>query len=218
MEPLTNKPIYLVFDVETTGLPRFPPRRPKGTFYPPHELAAYDSARLIEVAWKGFSRDGAKLCEFSTLVCPERPASFRMCPRAAEVHHISKADVRRKGIDTGEALAALAEHLHRYPNTVLVGHSIAYDWHVVASEAFRQGHMTLYDLMLAVPLRCTMHENTLRCGLRRENGLPKWPSLDELATHLFGKDRPVVQRHRALGDVTLTAHCFFETLTRIKVL
>jgi DNA polymerase III epsilon subunit-like protein len=97
---------------------------------------------------------------------------------------------------------------------VMVGHNVAFDWHVLMSEAIRvQCHSAIATLSLT-PIRCTMYETTLLCGLKRKGNRPKWPTLLQLAQRLFGADFDPGRQHRALADVILTAKCFIELQRR----
>ena len=57
-----------------------------------------------------------------------------------------------------------------------------------------------------------MKNTTHVCRLPRYNGGYKWPTLEELHLHLFGK--PHEAAHDAEGDVRACAKCFFELVSR----
>lgn len=58
---------------------------------------------------------------------------------------------------------------------------------------------------------CTMNESTDLCKIPGPYGY-KWPKLEELHKHLFGKTFD--NAHDALADVRATARCLFELRRR----
>ena len=170
MHPHDWEVTYLVLDVETAGLPRFPPRCPKGVFFPPtmHEL--YLGSRVIEAAWHAVDADGVPLegSSFSSLVRPVYPgleASGGIEPAAQAVHGLGAADVEGAPLDTVGVLLRLRECLQTLwqprgegcgpPLVVLVGHNVAYDFNVLAAEMYRLADTATLNWLHRCPLRCT---------------------------------------------------------------
>ncbi len=207
--------LVLVLDTETTGLPFFPKGR-AGHFYPPHFFAAYAPSRVIEIAWQLFTPDGMPHAPaVNTLVNPGSDACMDL--EAEGIHGITLQNVRTAGTKIERMLDALESMLCSVDGAVdMVGHNVAFDWHVLMSESLRAGKQKLSMWLRFVRLRCTMYEGTAHCRLPRPHGAEgyKWPTLGELQTGLFGADADSKPRHRALQDVRVTARCFFELQRR----
>lgn len=208
--------LVLVVDIETAGLPKFRPNGGRSRFFAPLTLSAFESSRLIELAWQLYTWDGRLLHEYSELVRPVAPRCFKFDRAASKVHKIPLKDVLNAEVSTATALRELRQILRAtaHEGVVMVGHNIEYDWHVLASEAHRLNDLRTRVMLDCVQLHCTMHAGTRFCGLKRSGGKPKWPKLDELVRACdayVGKsdDRPQHPRHSALGDVQRTARCFF---------
>lgn len=202
---------FLVIDIETSGLPR---TSGFARFYPPHDFKAYDGARIIEIASIEYDDGGREVSSVVTRVSPS--GQWVMNPTSQLIHGIDPIDlvIGTVGVNhIKDMLDMLFQQLQRaFDRTsqgtpVMVGHNISFDWHVVAAEACRLGHFALFDLLCGVSWHCTMRETTQLCGLRRQNGSVKWPTLGELYMHLF--DEQPSGAHSALGDVHATARCFF---------
>ena len=202
---------FVVLDTETTGLPRY---ASFSCHYPPHLLQHYNSSRLIELGVVAYDFTGELNGRMGQLILPEGP--YELDPKAVEVHGIQPEHLIKKGARTGVVLERFYKLLLRCGapfNCTIVGHNVAFDWHIICSEAHRVAHWGLVDLMFRTPTYCTMLTNTHRCGLRMRNGRRKWPKLCELYDNLFPNEG-MVDAHSALGDAVCTARCFFEIYRR----
>jgi DNA polymerase-3 subunit epsilon len=90
----------------------------------------------------------------------------------------------------------------------LIAHNIAFDEKVLGAELLR---CSLPNPLPKYPRHCTMAASTELCAIPGPYG-PKWPKLDELHRHLFG--RGVGGAHDALVDVQATVRCFLELRRR----
>jgi DNA polymerase III epsilon subunit-like protein len=204
---------YIVLDTETSGLPLFP-HGPPGLFYHPGYMYAYNRARVIEVAWQVIVSATTIASHHTTLVLPEQRSSFSIHPDAQRIHGISpKMLMAEEVASTTSMLLHLCSVISKRP-TVMVGHNVAFDWHVLMSEAIRVDCRRAIRVLSMTPIRCTMYETTIFCGLKRSGNLPKWPTLLQLAQRLFGSDFAPGKQHRALADVLLTSKCFVELQKR----
>ena len=199
----------VIVDTETTGLPQY---LGFATYFPPNMAVMYDGARLIELAAATYSAEGEEIERDQTLVHPEGP--FHIDPTSLRIHGIQHETVVKTGRRTSETLDKFYRLLQRAGapyDCVLVGHNIAFDWHIIASEAYRAKCWDLIHLLYATPTFCTMHANTIRCGLLRSNGKRKWPKLGELHEYMF-PGQAMLGAHTAMGDVLGTARCLFEAI------
>lgn len=76
-------------------------------------------------------------------------------------------------------------------------------------ECIRAKLDNVRKVMYTVPIFCTMINFTYLCGLKRANGLPKWPSLEELCKFALGEVSGRKGYHSAEQDASMTARCFF---------
>jgi DNA polymerase III epsilon subunit-like protein len=194
---------YLVIDTETTGLPSGRDAEAKLRASSPGSIAAYDSARLVSVAWMEARRsDNVCLGEGCGLV---RPEGFVIPAQAEAIHGISTARALSEGRPFSSVLSELIGPLRRC--SAIVGHNVKFDVGVLRAELLRRaqwegvpGHeggwgaecedgapdtgselMAEAERLLASkPMVCTMEMGRSMLGLRRN------PRLGDLYKALFG--------------------------------
>jgi DNA polymerase III epsilon subunit-like protein len=186
--------MILFIDTETTGLPR-----KKNPLSNPYEYWP----RLVELAWIECENDGNVIAEYNSII---RPDSFTIPNTASVIHGITTKEAQ----DTGQSLVLVLEQFHASLKncSLIVGHNIEFDAHVIATEALRVG--------MALPIqsfqkKCTMKSSVRLCKLKRSAGY-KNPTLAELHYFLFGVSLP--DCHRALSDARTCMRCFFELKKR----
>ena len=186
--------MYLIFDTETTGLPKN------------YEAALTDFdnwPRLVQLAWQVHDEDGNLIKSADFLV---KPAGFSIPFNAEKVHGISTEMAAKSGRDLAEVLAAFSEDLKtcRY----ICGHNIEFDIAVTACEMHR---LSMAETVTAIPAIDTKIKSTEYCKIPGgKGGGFKWPRLDELYLKLFGET--FSSAHNASADVAATARCFFEMM------
>ncbi len=191
--------MFLIFDTETTGLPK--------RYDAP--LTDFDNwPRLVQLAWQVHDEHGNLLDVKNFIV---RPDGFVIPRGAAKVHGITTEFAEKEGI----SLDIVLEEFNKVLNdvTVIVGHNIEFDLNILGAEYLRREmNTTLLDLH-AVD---TKDEATAYCALPGgKGGNFKWPTLDEMHKKLFGESFDAA--HNASADVQATARCFLE-LIRIGVI
>lgn len=193
----------MIIDVETGGLPV---PAGFGVFHPPWHISAYRGARVVQLAWQVIDAHGTITSEQQHLVSP--PKGARFSPKSIAIHGITPAHARREGRPILAVLRDLMVALREVD--LLVGHNIAFDRHVVASElmlACKHLGEKAFRQFWRIPTFCTMRSTTQLVGLVTRAGIPKWPKLAELYAFLFdGLEFP--NAHEALGDVRATSRCF----------
>jgi len=188
--------MYLVFDMETTGLPasREAP------------ISDVDNwPRVVQLAWEAFDTCGRKTGARSSVI---RPDGFKIPKDAERIHGISTAIAKRTGVPITKALDAFVEALSKA--SVVVAHNFEFDAKVLGAEFYRRGVRDPFRLKTHV---CTMKAATQYCALPGQYGF-KWPKLPELHFKLFRKK--VKEAHDAATDVATCSKCFFE-LKRLGV-
>jgi len=186
--------MYLVFDTETTGLPRSW-RAPASD--------VHNWPRVVQIAWQAFD-DADRLIQSRAFVI--RPDGFTIPEAAEKVHGISTARAQKDGIPISDALQAFLEILEN--SRVLVGHNISFDLSVVGAELHRVGKGRALQSKSQL---CTMRNSTDFCELPGRYGY-KWPTLTELHSKLFGEEAK--ETHDAAADTATCSKCFFELKRR----
>lgn len=186
--------MYLIFDTETTGLPR--------SWRAP--LTDLDNwPRLVQIAWHLYDSAGLKVEEQNLIVIPE---GFTIPSDAARIHGISSERAAAEGIALESALETFKRSLDRAQ--YIVAHNMSYDEKIVSAEFLRKNKP---DALLGKKRLCTMESTTLYCAINGPRGY-KWPSLAELHQKLFNTG--FVDAHNAAADVAVTAKCFWELKQR----
>jgi len=183
--------MYLIFDTETTGLPR--------TYHAP--MSDVDNwPRVVQVAWQLHDGKGALLSQKNYII---RPEGFTIPYNAEKVHGISTQRALEEGQDLREILDIFLTDLvqARY----VVGHNIGFDVHVVGAEFLRASLQMPFEEKIELD---TKDISTDFCALPGgKGGKYKWPTLTELHQKLFGNGFD--DAHDAAYDVDATARCFF---------
>lgn len=189
--------MYLIFDTETTGLPKR------------WDAPASDTdnwPRCIQIAWQLHDGEGRLLEQYDALV---RPDGFNIPYDAEQIHGISTGLALEEGLPMAEVLEAFRAALAR--TQFLVGQNVGFDINVMGAEFHRAEGA---DPLEKFPVLDTCTEATAElCQLPGgRGGKFKLPTLTELHLHLFGE--PFEEAHNATADVEATTRCFLELLRR----
>ena len=183
--------MYLIFDTETTGLPK--------RFNAP--ITDIDNwPRCIQIAWQLHDTDGT-LMEHQDFII--KPDGFEIPFQSEKIHGISTALAHANGHSLEDVLEAFQVVLSK--TSVLVGQNLKFDLNVMGCEFHRFSKQNnLQDL----PVLDTCTEVTASlCKLPGgRGGKFKLPTLSELHKFLF--DKPFNEAHNATADVEATARCF----------
>ncbi|WP_186757562.1 DNA polymerase III subunit alpha [Echinicola salinicaeni] len=183
--------MYIIFDTETTGLPR--------DYNAP--ITDLDNwPRLVQLAWQLHDEKGKLISNHNYIVKPE---GFTIPYNAEKVHGISTDRALKEGHDLKEVLEIFHKDVDRAE--YLVGHNIGFDINVCGSEYLRAD--VPMQLMEKKELD-TKDISTEFCAIPGgRGGKFKWPTLTELHQKLFGVG--FEDAHDAAYDVDATAKCFF---------
>ena len=189
--------MYLIFDTETTGLPR-------NKTAPITDLDNWP--RLVQLAWQLHDAHGKLIANQNFLI---KPDGFDIPYKAEQIHGISTKRAMEEGHDLQEVLDQFVNDFNR--TSLLVGHNIEFDINIIGSELIRKEFET--DLFLKLERLDTCNSSTEFCQLPGGfGGKYKFPKLIELHQKLFGKD--FGDAHDASYDVAATARCYFGLLNR----
>jgi len=191
--------MFLIFDTETTGLPR--------NYKAP--LSDFDNwPRVIQLAWQIHNEKG-DLVEVQNFII--KPEGFQI-PRGSEkIHGISTERALKEGHSLKEVLITFNKALSTVQT--IAGHNVEFDISVLGSEYLRT---EIETPLHAINVVDTKELSTNYCALPGgRGGKFKWPTLAELHQKLFGNKFDAA--HNASADVQATARCFLE-LIRLGVI
>ena len=187
---MQNKPYYVFFDTETTGLP-------KNWKAPITDLDNWP--RLIQLGYIVYSETGERLEDGNYIIKPE---GFTIPSESSNVHGITT----EKAINEGQDLNAILTKFHAILNSCqeVVAHNIAFDEKIIGAEFLRNNFQNILEVKKKI---CTMTSTVDFCKIPGQYGF-KWPGLAELHIKLFGKNFD--NAHDAFADIEATANCFLE--------
>ncbi len=187
--------MYLIFDTETTGLPK--------VWNAP--ISDTDNwPRCVQIAWQLHDDMGNCIEQHDYLVQPE---GYNIPYDAEKIHGISTELAQEKGLPISVVLNKFNEVLSKAK--FVVGHNLNFDLNIMGAEFFRED---LANKLQELPVLDTCTEVTAKlCELPGgRGGKFKLPTLSELYEFLFHKSFD--EAHNASADVEATARCFFELI------
>ena len=192
--------MYLIFDTETTGLPKR------------WDAPLTDSdnwPRCIQIAWQLHDASGQCLEQQAFLIQPE---GFTIPYESEQVHGISTALAVEQGVPLSQVLEAFSSVLAR--SSYIVGHNINFDRNIMGAEFHRVlGNDPLEGCSFIDT--CT-EETASLCQLPGgRGGKFKLPTLSELYDFLFQES--FEEAHNATADVEATTRVFLELLRQQQI-
>jgi DNA polymerase-3 subunit alpha len=189
--------MYLIFDTETTGLP-------KRWDAPITDVDNWP--RVIQIAWQLHDEMG-QLVEHQDFLI--RPDGFDIPYDAERVHGISTALAQERGVSLQEMLGEFNIALSKAK--FVVGQNLKFDLNVTGAEFVRSG---IANDLQEIPVLDTCTEHTAQlCQIPGgRGGRFKLPTLTELHEFLFGE--PFGEAHNATADVEATTRCFLELIRK----
>ncbi len=187
--------MYLIFDTETTGLP-------KNWNAPITDVDNWP--RCVQIAWQLHDEMGRMVSHEDFLIIPDH---YKIPYDAEQIHGISTDLAVQQGKSLVEVLNLFNEALSK--TKFVVGQNLKFDLNIMACEFHRSNIKTELN-NLSVLDTCT-EKTALLCQIPGGRfGKFKLPTLTELHENLFKK--PFEEAHNATADVEATTRCFFELL------
>ena len=187
--------MYLIFDTETTGLP-------KSWNAPMTDTNNWP--RCVQIAWQLHDNMGNIIEHHDFLLQPD---GFNVPYDAERIHGISTELAQEQGISLQEGLQLFNEVLQK--TTFIVGQNLNFDLNIMGCEFHRLG---VASNLTTLPILDTCTEHTAQlCQIPGgRGGKFKLPTLTELHKHLFGVG--FGDAHNATADVEATTRCFLELI------
>ncbi len=189
--------MYLIFDTETTGLPR-------DYSAPISDLDNWP--RLVQLAWQLHDHTGKLMSSGNYIVKPE---GFTIPFNSEKIHGISTERAHKEGQDLEFVLQQFRKDIDR--SYFLIGHNVSFDESVMGAEFLRK---KIPSAIMDKPKIDTKDESTEYCAIPGGRGY-KWPTLGELHHKLFNTG--FEDAHDAAADVEATTRAFLE-LVRLGVI
>lgn len=189
--------MYIIFDTETTGLP-------KRWDAPITDTDNWP--RCIQIAWQ-LHDDMGNLLEHDDYLI--RPDGYNIPYDSEKIHGISTELATEQGVPIQEVLVKFNAALAKAK--FVVGQNIGFDLNIMGCEFYRydvqspMGEMPILDT-------CTEVTASLLQLPGGRGGRFKLPNLTELHSYLFGV--PFAEAHNATADVEATTRCFLELVRR----
>ena len=190
--------MYLIFDTETTGLP-------KNWKAPVSDTDNWP--RCVQIAWQLHDELG-NLVEANSFII--KPHGYDIPYESEKIHGISTRLAELEGEKLEIVLKEFNNSISK--SKFIIGHNVNFDLNVIGCEFHRLNTSSNIELTDVLDT-CTETTATL-CKLPGgRGGKFKLPTLTELHEFLFSA--PFQDAHNATADVEATARCFLE-LIRIK--
>ena len=186
--------MYLIFDTETTGLPK------------KWNAPISDSEnwpRCVQLAWQLHDNNGKLISHQSSII---KPDGFDIPFESEKVHGISTVLANEIGENLNNVLEKFNSDLSKAK--YIVGHNLKFDINIVGAEFFR---LKIDNSLNKKNILDTCTEKTANlCQIQGGRGKFKFPTLIELYKYLFNDD--FQQAHNASADVEATSRSFFELI------
>lgn len=183
--------MYLIFDTETTGLPKN---------YAAPITDTDNWPRCVQIAWQLHDEMGKLIEHQDYLVNPD---GYNIPYDAEQIHGISTELAQEQGITLSEVLEKFNIALSK--TKYIVGQNVGFDVNIMGCEFHR---MNIPTDLTQLPVLDTCTETTAELlklpGGR--GGKFKLPTLTELHEYLF--ETPFAEAHNATADVEATTRCF----------
>lgn len=206
----------LVFDTETTGLPRSRLLNPMVFHLWPH---------IVQFSYIIYDTETNNVMKIRDFII-RMPKGVIIPDDSIQIHGITNEISKSSGVDICLAFEDFFEDIKRVDQ--VVGHNIVFDLNMLKIELLRiidrQSSTKeeedkklfykniLYEITYVTNFRCTMQETTEYCNLltkgKKGDTYKKFPTLLELYKKLY--NATPVNLHNSLNDVLITLVCFMK--------
>ena len=187
---------YIVFDVETTGLPKNYNASPKLFNLWPH---------IVQFSWIICEED--KIEEKTFII---KPNNYVIPDESIKIHNITNEEATKNGYSLKNVIQSFIKDCDKV--NYLVAHNASFDINVILAACYKTKSNTIF--LKNKKIICTMKTTTDLCKLPGKYGY-KYPKLEELFMYLF-KNKPTTTLHNSLEDSKVTLKCYKELL-RLKL-
>ena len=202
----------LVFDTETTGLPKNMKDIPK-----PENLQ--DWPHIGQISFIVYNTDNARMTSLTDHII-RLPNGVQISDETAAIHGITN-EISQLGFPVE---IAINEFMGEFANAdIIVAHNIEFDRKLILAELYRMKNNQLFNgakvdeyintVKTSAKYLCTMQESIELCNIKAYTKVDKkmytkWPTLSELYQHLFNYEPKNL--HNSLNDVVVCLRCFYK--------
>jgi DNA polymerase-3 subunit epsilon len=191
----------IVFDTETTGLPKksgMAPQLEEESYYP----------HIVQFSYIVYDIEVNTIIKIYDQIITI-PDNIVISDESIKLHGITREIMDEKGISIKLALETFLGDF--YTADTIVGHNVSFDKMMVHVEMLRNGFPNVDVFAASNKFYCTMKTTVELCAIKTNyrNSVKtynKFPKLIELYTHLFSKSP--TKLHNSLNDVVLCLRCF----------
>ena len=203
----------LVFDTETTGLP-------KTKFISPSTLDQWPY--IVQFSFIIYDSSLNDIVESKDYII-KLPENVLIPEESTKIHNITNELSQKSGLQINEILNVFFDHLRNVDR--LVGHNIEFDLNMikveisriinenqVTSEQLKSYKYNLHFLNNYKNISCTLKDSIKFCNIQviNKSGKPylKYPKLIELHNKLFNETPNNL--HNSFNDILVTLRCFMK--------
>jgi DNA polymerase-3 subunit alpha len=184
--------MQLIFDIETTGLPKYNINNKKKEFPQPDDLDSYNSARIVSIAWVLINSNKDIIQQEYYII---KPDNFIIPDNVVKIHGINTEYANIYGIDIEEMFKRL-EYVLNKTNCIL-SYNIKFDYNILKSELIRYNKIDIINKLGNNNSKCIM--------LMSQNYMSSkyYPKLCDAYKYVFNKE--MNNAHNAMDD---TLNCY----------
>jgi DNA polymerase III epsilon subunit-like protein len=186
MNTIITEPLYMIFDLETSGLPTTVDFK----FHSYKSIEHYQNSKIVQMSYGIYDDAAQSIKEYDAIRNPG--TEFKITN--SDIHGITNEKACKDGIPFIEMVNIFYNDLKNVQ--YLVVHNANFDINVLKSELFILNRTDVIEELEKKKLVCTMRALTDFCKL---------PS--EMYKYIFHKEAENL--HNSLYDVRNTAACFF---------
>ena len=184
----------LIFDTETTGLPKSRQPSTSGPNNWPH---------IVSISWVILNSDTNQIEKQRSYLI--KPLGWDIPEESIKIHGITQQKATNEG---GDLASVMGEFLAEGYD-MLVAHNLEFDYNVLHNAI--HWDLDLPFSSLYKKMSCTMELSRDICNLKTTFGKPKAPKLSELYEHVFKKSPNKDSLHSSIYDVLILTeivqHC-----------
>jgi len=187
----------LVFDTETTGLPKS-----RSSLI----LDPNDWPYIVQIGWILYDTDTKQIISIEDHIIN---CVIDIPEESTKIHGITNKISKTKGIDINLAMNAFEFSLNNAD--LLIAHNISFDKRVYLAECLRNNRKLIFNNdKKQISEYCTMNSSKKICNIKAISKTGKeyikFPTLSELHYHLFGSIPKGT--HNAMADILICLRCY----------
>jgi len=206
----------IIFDTETTGLPKN-----RNTSVTETESWPY----IVQFSYIIYDMTTKTLEKVSdSIICLDD--SMEIPEESSKIHGITKTLSLEKGVPIKIAIDEFMEDIKQCE--MLIAHNMEFDMNMVIVEMIRLNKQNEewqelnsinYERIMKIEKYCTMKETERKCNIKAISKAgkeyTKYPTLAELHTHLFKTHAKNL--HNSLNDILICFRCYYFIITKTDI-